>query len=68
MSANRFSFSKPYGQIVAKCVVDRFYSFTYELTGMRKKAALLAVAWDNTDTVFKVTRAYYETIYDYMHF
>ena len=51
-----------------KCVVDRFYSFTTELSGMRKKAALLAVAWDNTDTVFAVTKAYYETVCDYMHF
>ena len=51
-----------------KCVVDRFYSFTYELTSMHKKAALLAVAWDNTDTVFKVTRDYYHTVCDYMQF
>ena len=28
-------------------VVDRFYSFTTELTCMHKKAALLAVAWDD---------------------
>ena len=51
-----------------KVVVDRFYSFTTELTGMRKKAVLLAVAWDNTPTVFRVTKAYYETICDYMQF
>ena len=51
-----------------KNVVDRFYSFTTELTAMRKKAVLLAVAWDDTDTVFSVTKAYYETICGYMHF
>lgn len=51
-----------------KSVVDRFYSFTTELSGMRKKAVLLAVAWDNTKTVFKVTKDYYDTICDYMHF
>ena len=51
-----------------KAVVDRFYSFTTELTYMHKKTALLAVAWDNTNTVFKVTKAYYETICDYMQF
>ena len=51
-----------------KAVVDRFYSFTTELTYMHKKAALLAVAWDNTDTVFKVTKDYYDTICDYMQF
>ena len=51
-----------------KTVVDRFYSFTTELSGMRKKAVLLAVAWDNTKTVFKVTKDYYDTICDYMNF
>ena len=51
-----------------KVVVDRFYSFTTELTGMHKKTVLLAVAWDNTPTVFRVTKAYYETICDYMQF
>ena len=51
-----------------KAVVDRFYSFTTELTCMHKKTALLAVAWDNTSTVFNVTRVYYETICDYMQF
>ena len=51
-----------------KVVVDRFYSFTTELTYMHKKAVLLDVAWDNTDTVFKVTKTYYETICDYMQF
>ena len=51
-----------------KAVVDRFYSFTTELTYMHKKAVLLAVAWDNTQNVFKVTDAYYDTICDYMQF
>ncbi len=51
-----------------KAVVDRFYSFTIELTSMHKKTVLLAVAWDNTDTVFEVTKAYYKTICDYMQF
>ena len=51
-----------------KTVIDRFYSFTTELSGMRKKAVLLAVAWDNTKAVFKVTKDYYDTICDYMHF
>ena len=51
-----------------KAVVDRFYSFTTELTSMRKKAAMLAVAWDDTDTVFSVVRAYYDRICAYMQF
>ena len=51
-----------------KVVVDRFYSYTTELTAMHKKAALLAAAWDDTPDVFDVTRAYYRTICDYMEF
>lgn len=51
-----------------KSVVDRFYSFTYELTGMRKKAAMLSVAWDDNDAAFDVTKAYYRKICDYMKF
>ena len=51
-----------------KVCVDRFYSFTMELTSMHKKTALLSVAWDNTDTVFNITKAYYEQICEYMQF
>ena len=51
-----------------KVVVDRFYSFTTELTYMHKKAALLTVAWDDTDTVFSVVEAYYRRICEYMQF
>ena len=45
-----------------KTVIDRFYSFTTELTYMHKKVALLAVAWDDTDTVFSVVEDYYHRI------
>ena len=51
-----------------KTVVDRFYSFTGELTAMRKNAALITVAWDNTDSAFEVVNAYYRRICDYMEF
>ena len=51
-----------------KAVIDRFYSFTTELTYMHKKAALLTVAWDDTDTVFSVVEAYYHRICEYMQF
>jgi len=51
-----------------KAVVDRFYSFTGELTSMHKKTALIAVAWDDTDSAFDVVKAYYRTICDYMQF
>ena len=51
-----------------KAVVDRFYSFTGELTRMHKKTVLLSVAWDNSDTVFEVVEAYYRRICEYMQF
>ena len=51
-----------------KAVVDRFYSFTTELTYMHKKTALISAAWDSTDTVFAVVDAYYRQICDYMDF
>ena len=51
-----------------KACVDRFYSFTGELTYMRKKTALLSVAWDDTDTVFDIPLAYYRQLCSYMDF
>jgi multimeric flavodoxin WrbA len=51
-----------------KVVVDRFYSFTGELTDMRKKTVLLTVAWDEAASTFDVVEAYYDRICDYMHF
>ena len=51
-----------------KNVVDRFYSFTGELTSMQKKAALIGAAWDNTDGVFEIVTAYYKKLCDYMDF
>lgn len=50
-----------------KCVVDRFYSFTGELSRARKKTVLLAVAWDTTD-VFEEVVSYYRRLCRYMHF
>ena len=51
-----------------KAVIDRFYSFTGELTRMHKKTVLLTVAWDNTDSAFEVVNAYYHRICEYMQF
>ena len=51
-----------------KVCVDRFYSFTTELTAMHKKTALLSVAWDNTSTVFDITKAFYKKLCSYMEF
>lgn len=51
-----------------KNVVDRFYSFTGELTAARKKTAMIGAAWDNTDGVFEIVTAYYHKLCDYMSF
>ena len=51
-----------------KVVVDRFYSFTGELTAMGKKNAMIGAAWDNTDSVFEIVTAYYRKLCDYMDF
>ena len=51
-----------------KMVVDRFYSYTTELTRIRKKTALISAAWDDTDTVFAVVEAYYRQLCGYMDF
>ena len=51
-----------------KAVVDRFYSFSGELTAMRKKTALLAVAADDAPEAFDVTEAYYRRLCGYMQF
>ncbi len=51
-----------------KVVVDRFYSFTFDLTAMHKKTALIGAAWDDTDTVFSTVTGYYRQLCDYMEF
>lgn len=51
-----------------KATVDRFYSFTNELTEQRKKTALLTVAWDTDDAAFEVVTAYYRKLCEYMGF
>jgi multimeric flavodoxin WrbA len=51
-----------------KVCVDRFYSFNEDLASMHKKTVLLSVAWDDTDTVFEVTEAFYKQLCSYMNF
>lgn len=51
-----------------KAVVDRFYSFTGELTDMHKKTALLSVAYDAGEEAFDVVAAYYRRLCGYMGF
>lgn len=49
-----------------KTVVDRFYSVNYELMGSRKKAALLATAYDNKSWTFQALEAHYKTVVQYL--
>lgn len=42
-----------------KMVIDRFYSFTYELTDMKKKTALICAAWNSDKDTFTALRAHY---------
>ena len=51
-----------------KVCVDRFYSFNGQLASMRKKTALLSVAYDNTDDVFEGSEAFYKKLCSYMNF
>ena len=51
-----------------KHVIDRFYSFTGELTARRLKTAFIVAAWDDNDWTMEVVKAYYETLCRYMDF
>lgn len=51
-----------------KAVIDRFYSFTYDLTAMHKKTILIGAAWDDSDSVFELVTAYYKKLCAYMEF
>ncbi len=35
---------------------------------MRKKTAMIAAAWDDTDSVFEIVTVYYRKLCDYMAF
>lgn len=51
-----------------KTVIDRFYSFNYQLTAQRKKAALLVAAWDSNTWTMRDISAHYETLCKYLDF
>ena len=51
-----------------KTVIDRFYSFTGELSARGLKTALIAAAWDSNDWTMKDLSAHYQTLCRYMHF
>ena len=51
-----------------KHVIDRFYSFTGELSARKLQTAFIVAAWDDNDWTMSVVKAYYETLCRYMHF
>ncbi len=51
-----------------KAVIDRFYSFSGELTSMKKKTALLAAAADDSDDTFEIVAGYYRKLCGFMAF
>ena len=51
-----------------KVCVDRFYSFMVELKEMRKKAVFIGAAWDDSDEVFAIPKAFYEKVCSYLQF
>lgn len=51
-----------------KTVVDRFYSFTGQLSGKRLKTVLIATSWDSNDWTMKDLSAHYQILCRYMNF
>lgn len=49
-----------------KMVIDRFYSFNYELMDSGKKLILLATAYDDKDWTFQALTAHYKTLVKYL--
>lgn len=51
-----------------KMVIDRFYSFTYELTDMHKKTILICAAWNSDSDTFPYIKSHYDKLCRYMQF
>lgn len=51
-----------------KTVIDRFYSYTTELSNKHLKAVLITAAWDSDPDVMPYTANHYEKICRYMNF
>ncbi|MCI8364872.1 MAG: flavodoxin family protein [Eubacterium sp.] len=51
-----------------KMVIDRFYSYTTELSAKKLKAALITAAWDSDEDVMPALVAHYQKLCRYMHF
>lgn len=51
-----------------KKVIDRFFSFSAELTSMKKKSAFICASWDANDWTMDCVSAYYKTLCRYLDF
>ena len=51
-----------------KIVIDRFYSFTGQLSAKGLKTALIVAAWDSRDWTMKDISSHYRTLCRYMNF
>lgn len=51
-----------------KTVIDRFYARNGAITAKRMKAALIATAWNDDDTVMKGIEVTFGIIFDYLDF
>ena len=51
-----------------KTMVDRLYARNGDITRKRMKAALIATAWNDDDTVMKGIKTHFDIIFDYLAF
>lgn len=51
-----------------KTMVDRLYARNGAITRKRMKAALIATAWNDDDTVMKGIKTHFDIIFDYLAF
>ncbi|MDO5862277.1 MAG: flavodoxin family protein [Thermoplasmata archaeon] len=51
-----------------KLMIDRFYSFNGELMSSRKRAVLIAAAWNSDDWTMRDLSAHYDTLCRYLGF
>lgn len=51
-----------------KAIIDRFYSYTGELTSMHKRVAMICPAWDASAASFAPIKTYWKKLCDYMDF
>ena len=49
-------------------MIDRFYARNAALAEKHMKAAVIATAWDDNETVMKAFAAHMEALFDYLQF